>query len=125
MSSGQAGYVALVIGCALAVIGLVGYEAWWTIAFAIAGITVAIFAQPDHRPLRYAVATLDAIVLILAGTAAAFVGVLSRQWGGPCIGEACRRPASDALLLGGLVLLVVGVIALILTIRSLLGSRRA
>jgi len=125
MTKGQAGYVALVIGCALAVVGVVGYAAWWTIAFAIAGITVAVFAQPDHRPLRYTVATLDAIVLILAGAAAAFVGVLSRQWGGPCVGEACSRPASDALVLGGFVLLVVDVLALVLTVRSLLGSRRA
>ncbi|NJD27987.1 MAG: hypothetical protein FIA92_06775 [Chloroflexi bacterium] len=125
MNGRQGGIVALVIGCVLAAIGLIVYEAWWTIAFAIAGITAAVFAQPDHRALRYVVATIDSVVLILAGAAAAFVGVLSRQWGGPCVEDACRRPASDALTLGGFTLLAFGVVALVLTVTSLLRSRRA
>jgi hypothetical protein len=61
--------VALVTGCAITVIGLGAYEAWWTIAFAVAGLVVAIQTQ-QQTP-----ASLSLAIGLLVGGAVLSAGM--------------------------------------------------
>jgi hypothetical protein len=118
------GVIAITAGCAVAVVGLAQYEAWWTIAVAIAGVSIAVLAQPELRPLHHAVAIIDSLLVVATGAIATFIGLVSRQWGGPCVGETCRNPVADTLTVGGLGLVVIGGCLLAVSVRSLIRARR-
>ena len=52
MTISPVGLVALIAGCAVAVVGLGAYQAWWTIAFAIGGVAVALLSQRQLASAR-------------------------------------------------------------------------
>ena len=68
---GMVGIVGLAIGLGIAAYGLGRYEAWWTVAFAIGGVAVAI---ADFRRVRTARAVI-AGVAIAVSVAVALLGV--------------------------------------------------
>ena len=72
------------------------------------------------------------IAFELAGSAALAVfglvvvvlfGLIGRQYGGPCTTDACTNPGADKFLFVGAILVVLGVLAFALAIRSGLRAR--
>lgn len=52
MTIPSSGPVALVTGCAVAVVGLGAYQAWWTIIFALGGFAVFLLTERRASPAR-------------------------------------------------------------------------
>jgi hypothetical protein len=68
MKTSPVGLVALVAGCAISVVGLGAYQAWWTVVFAIGGFAVALLTQRQVAPGRsIAIGSAIAGSLLLAG----------------------------------------------------------
>lgn len=52
MPGPRVGLLVLAAGCAVAAIGLLAYQAWWTIAFAVGGVAAAILGRGRSNPTR-------------------------------------------------------------------------
>lgn len=68
MKTPPVGLAALIAGCAIAVVGLGAYQAWWTIAIAIGGFAVFSLTQHQTTPARaLAIGSAVAGSILLAG----------------------------------------------------------
>jgi hypothetical protein len=68
MKTSPVGLVAPIAGCAIAVVGLGLYQAWWTVVFAIGGFAVALLTQRQMAPARsIAIGSAVSGAILLAG----------------------------------------------------------
>jgi protein-S-isoprenylcysteine O-methyltransferase Ste14 len=104
---GWVGIVGLAIGLGIAAYGLGRYEAWWTVAFAIGGVGVAIADFRRVRTVPAVIAGIAIAVSVAVGLLGVFLVVMSPL----------ARGDGIPLLSAGLGALLVAAVSLVVTVR--------
>lgn len=93
------GLLAAIAGCAVTVVGLGAYQAWWSVVFAIGGLAVAFLAERQVAPGRsFAIASALTGSILLAGMSIFLL--YGSGWGGVPWFAAAVGSIATAILLG-------------------------
>jgi hypothetical protein len=69
--------------------------------------------------MRHGVALIGSAALVVLGLVVAVLfGIIGRQYGAPCTTEVCASPGADTFLGLGVALILVGALALVVSLRS-------
>jgi hypothetical protein len=120
MKPSAVGLVAVIAGCAVAVVGLGAYQAWWTVVFAIGGFAVLLLTQQQMAPARsIAIGSAIAGSILLAGMSLFLLYGSLRGPARPC--EACDDTGTMWLVAS--IASIVTAILLLLVARRLVRAR--
>jgi apolipoprotein N-acyltransferase len=99
MQPSSVGIAAAIVGCAVTVVGLAAYQAWWTVVFAIGGLAVAFLSERDVAPARsMAIGLAIGGSILLAGMSVFFL--FGSGWGGTPWFVASIASIVTAIILG-------------------------
>ena len=108
--------IGLVLGIAATELGILIYQAWWTIVFAVAGVAV-MYVAPRHRAAAI-VALGAAVAFFLAlGMLGIFAVVMGLSAGGAaCQPDVCSY-RGPGIVFGGVIAILVSIVGLGFTLR--------